>query len=114
MIKRFKVKPKPRKPGTMNRTEQAYADILETKKKAGEIRDYKFEQVTFKLADDTRYTPDFYVVYPEHAEFHEVKGGLVRDDAKVKFKVAVSMFPEYGWKWCQLRNKKEGWEIKEY
>lgn len=109
-----KIKPKARTPGAMNKTEQAYALILESKKQAGEIRGYKFEAITFKLAPDTRYTPDFYVLYHDHAEFHEVKGGFVRDDAKVKFKIAVEMFQEYGWKWCQLKSKKDGWQIKDY
>lgn len=108
------IKPKPKQPGAMNKTEQAYALILEAKKRAGEIIDYRYESVTFKLAKDTRYTPDFYVVYSDKIELHEVKGGLVRDDARVKFKVAAASFPEYGWVWCQLKNKKEGWKIESF
>lgn len=113
-MKRFKVKPKPKQPGAMNKTEQAYALMLEAKKRSGEIVDYRYESVTFKLAKDTRYTPDFYVIFSDRIELHEVKGGLVRDDARVKFKVAAAKFPEFGWVWCQLKNKKEGWKIEPF
>ena len=113
-MKRMRIKPKPRQPGMMNRTEQAYAMMLEAMKRSGEIVDYRYESVTFKLAKDTRYTPDFYVIFSDRIELHEVKGGLVRDDARVKFKVAAETFPEYGWKWCQFKNKKTGWQITDY
>lgn len=114
-MKRFnKIKPVARTPGAMNKTEAAYAAILELRKRAGEIREYKYESVTFKLAPDTRYTPDFYVVFEDRIELHEVKGGLVREDAWIKFKLAVELFPEYGWKFCQYKNKATGWNIKEF
>lgn len=50
------------KPGVMNKTERAYADLLEYRKIQGEVEQWHFEAVTLKLADGTRYTPDFYVV----------------------------------------------------
>ena len=45
----------------MNKTEAAYAGTLEVRKAAGELIGYWYEAVTFKLAKDTRYTPDFLV-----------------------------------------------------
>jgi len=50
------------KAGVMNKTEQAYSLHLEAMKQGGEILWWKFEGMTFKLADKTRYTPDFCVL----------------------------------------------------
>lgn len=85
------------KQGEMNKTEAAYAGVLEKRKRAGEIQWYAFEIVTIKLADDTRYTPDFCVLLANgELEFHEVKG-YWQDDSKVKIKVAAAMFPARFW-----------------
>ncbi len=100
--------PKPRhKPGEMNGTEKRYADLLESQKVAGELVSYKFERVKFKLAKKTFYTPDFYVVFEDRIEIHEVKGYWM-DDARVKIKVAAEMFPEFVWKAFRWKNKKVG------
>ncbi|ASK18874.1 DUF1064 domain-containing protein [Halomonas sp. N3-2A] len=81
------------KAGKMNKTEAAYASLLESLKHAGEIVWYSFEGMTFKLADNTRYTPDFAVMRADGLiELHEVKG-FWRDDARVKIKVAAELFP---------------------
>ena len=105
-------KPKPLRPKTgMNGTEQKYAELLEHMKLAGDILDYKFEAVKFRLAKATYYTPDFMVIFPNHIEFHEVKG-FWRDDARVKIKVASGMFPEFGFMAVQL--KKKQWEYEEF
>lgn len=83
-----------RVPGQMNKLESNYAIVLEARKRTGEILDWGYEEWTFKLAHDTRYTPDFWVLNAEgEIELHETKGGLFRDDAKVKLKVAASKFP---------------------
>ncbi len=84
----------------MNKTEARYAQLLELLKRSGEILDYTFESLKFKLADKTYYTPDFLVVYPEHFEIHEVKG-FWRDDARVKIKVAAEQFPWFRFKAVQ-------------
>lgn len=81
------------KPDGMNKTERAWSQVLEARRVAGEVREWHFEGVTLKLAHDTRYTPDFFVVLSDGAcELHEVKG-FWRDDAKVKTKVAARLFP---------------------
>ena len=50
-------------------------------------------QPQFKLADDTRYTPDFMVMLADgQLQSHEVKGYWT-DDARVKTKVAAALFP---------------------
>lgn len=95
-------------PGVMNGYERDYADtVLEPLRLAGEVAFYWFEQLTFKLADDLRYTPDFIVQRPDGIlECHEVKGHW-RDDARVKIKIAAQMFP-FRFVAVSKRTKKEG------
>ena len=79
--------------GTMNKTEAAYAEHLEQQRRRGEILWFKFEALKFRLADNTFYTPDFLVLnVHSFVEMHEVKG-FWQDDARVKIKVAASIYP---------------------
>jgi hypothetical protein len=81
------------KSGVMNRTEAAYSQLLESLRIKGEVAWWEFEGMTFKLAEGSRYTPDFNVMLPSGVmEMHEVKGRWM-DDAKTKIKVAASKFP---------------------
>ena len=81
----------------MNRTEAAYALVLEARRQAGEVAWWEFEGITMKLADDTRYTPDFAVMLANgEMEMHETKG-FMRDDAWVKLKIAAKQFPFRFW-----------------
>lgn len=94
----------------MNRTEAAYAGTLEVGKMVGEIKSWRFQAMTLKLADDTRYTPDFMVVRPDDTiEFHEVKG-FWRDDARVKIRVAADFFPLF--RFVAVRKVKCSWEYE--
>lgn len=84
------------KTGEMNKTEAEYAKVLEARKFSEDVLWYKFEGVTLRLADNTRYTPDFAVMLANgEMELHEVKGAkaIFQDDAKVKVKVAAALFP---------------------
>ena len=82
-----------RTPGTMNKTEAAYAAILAVEQAAGEVLWFAFEAMTFKLAPDTRFTPDFVVMAADGTmEIREVKGHW-EDDALVKIKVCAELFP---------------------
>ncbi|MGY3853974.1 DUF1064 domain-containing protein [Aeromonas veronii] len=87
---RVKVRARPQPiPGSMNKTEQAYADHLRRLMLAGEVISYEFEPLKLRLADKTFYTPDFMVVRKDGLiELHEVKG-FWEDDARVKIKVAA-------------------------
>lgn len=99
------------KAGEMNATEQAYHQHLAQRLHAGEIVWFKFEGMTFKLADDTRYTPDFAVMLADgQIEIHEVKG-FWTDDARVKIKVAAALFP-FEFIAIKKKTKKDGggWE----
>lgn len=84
------------KPGERNKTEAAYELELQAQQERGEILWYRFEGMTFKLAADTRYTPDFVVLKANgELECREIKGAKIvfQSDAKVKIKVASEMFP---------------------
>lgn len=79
----------------MNKLEAAFGMSLEAQRRAGKIVLWRYERVTLKLADDTRYTPDFYVLELDGSvSLIEVKG-FMRDDALVKLKVAATQFPEF-------------------
>lgn len=96
-----------RKPGTMNGAEGEYSNVLALRKRDGEILAAEFEAVTFKLAPDLRYTPDFMVVMADGTiEFHEVKASRrvgkkkvekphLEDDARAKYLVAADRFYQF-------------------
>jgi hypothetical protein len=94
----------------MNKTEAAYAWILEAEKRAGEIIDWKFEPFGLRLADKTFYHPDFIVVKKDGFEIHETKGAFIREDAIVKLKIAAEQFPWWRFKMAQYKDKQ--WKIK--
>lgn len=92
----------------LNKTESAWHDILVAMGKYARIR---VHAVTLKLADDTRYTPDFQTTDPAgEVIFWEVKG-FFRDDAKVKIKVAARDFTEF--KFMLVRKECPGWITQE-
>jgi hypothetical protein len=97
--------------GTMNKTEAAYAQHLQSLQHAGEILWHKFEGVKLRLAEKTFLTVDFAVLTRECAlEMHEVKG-FWQDDARVKIKVAASIYP---FKFIAVKKKGSTWEREEF
>jgi len=81
------------KTGEMNKTEAKYDQHLWRRFHAGEILWHKFEAIKLRLADNTFYTCDFAVLAADCTlELHEVKG-YWQDDARVKIKVAASLYP---------------------
>jgi hypothetical protein len=104
------------KTGEMNKTEAAYDQYLWSLRHAGEVLWHKFEAIKLRLADNTFYTADFGVLAKDgYLEMHECKGGWWQDDAKVKIKVAASIYP---FKFISVRPlpKKSGggWERTEF
>jgi hypothetical protein len=106
------------KPGQRNKTEAAYELELERQKQVGDILWYRFEGLTFKLADDCRYTPDFIVLLANgELECREIKGARIifQSDAKVKVKVASAMFPVRFVVVFPIPKKNGGgWEVENY
>lgn len=103
------------KTGQMNKTESAYCQLLELRKRAGEIVWYRFEGIKLRLADNTFYTPDFAVMLSTgEMEMHEVKG-FWTDDARVKIKVAAEQYP---FRFIAVKPKAKkaggGWEVEEF
>lgn len=106
------------KAGKQNKTETAYGQLLELRKRAGEVAWYAFEGVKLRLADNTFYTPDFAVMLTNgQMEMHEVKGApaIFEEDAKVKVKVAASLFP-FAFQVAFPRSKRDGggWSVVEF
>jgi len=102
-IKRLAGPRRGRKPH-QNKTELAFGLILEAMKRKGEIVDYYFEGVTFRLADRCKFTPDFFVIVslnPLKIRFCETKGRHIWDDSKVKFRVAKEQFHWAEWEMHQ-------------
>lgn len=103
------------KVGAMNKTESAYAADLERRKIAGEVVWFKFEGVKLRLADNTFFSPDFFVLLANgQLEAHEVKGHWM-DDARVKIKIAADMYP-MRFIAVKVKAKKDGggWAIEEF
>jgi hypothetical protein len=99
------------KTGEMNKTEAAYEAHLSALQFAGEILWYKFEGLKFRLADNTFYTPDFAVMLASGAlEAHEVKGQWL-DDARVKIKVAASLYPI---QFIGVQKDGKGWKYENF
>lgn len=93
----------------MNNTERAYSVLLEAKRRRGEIVRWDYEPIKMRLADNTYLTPDFRVICADGEEqFHETKGGFVREDAWIKLKLAAELHP-YRFLMAQLR--KGAWTI---
>lgn len=99
-------------PESMNETEAAYSRRLDRRKLAGEILAWRFEALTFRLAYRCHYTPDFLVVTPGEIQIHEVKGGYVREDGLIKWKMAAEAHPEFRFYLCKY--VQGHWKILEY
>jgi hypothetical protein len=82
------------KTGEMNATEALFErDVIRPRMASGDIVWARFEGMKFRLADNTFYTPDFPTMRADGLiEIFEVKGHW-EDDARVKIKVAASMYP---------------------
>jgi hypothetical protein len=92
--------------GRMNGLEANYAATFLTQRPHG------FEQITLKLAHDTRYTPDFWVQEDDGTiTFVECKG-FWREDAKVKIKVAAEMYPMFRFR--AVRYSKKTWHVEHF
>ena len=98
-------------PSGLNKTEAEYLLILTALLQAGEI-DHIFghEDIKFRVGEERCwYSVDFAVLRNGYLELHEVKGGFVRDDARVKFQAAKKQYPQFVWIWAQ--KKKGAWTV---
>jgi len=97
-------------PGVMNKTEEEYAEILQARRLTGEVIRFDFESMTFKLAKDCRYTPDFSVWLADGSmQFIDCKGaGPMDEKSRVKAKLAAELFPQFVFIIEQKQAKKNG------
>jgi hypothetical protein len=97
--------------GEMNKTEAAYAAHLEQRRAAGEVIWWKFESIKLRLAEKTFLTVDFFVQLADGVlEAHEVKG-FWEDDARVKVKVAASLYP---FRFLAIQKAGDGWKVEDF
>lgn len=76
-----------------SKLEAEWAQVLELRKRAGEIVHWAYEPITLKLADGSRFTPDFMTIRADREiEFFETKG-FMREAANVRLKVAAELYP---------------------
>jgi hypothetical protein len=107
---------RPKAARTMNKTEGRRAVELNALLRAGDIQSWAYEAITLKLAEDCRYTPDFFVVETSgRIRFEETKG-FWRDDARVKIKVAAKQFPMFSFVALTARKARDGggWKTEEF
>jgi hypothetical protein len=94
-------------PGPMDRyaskLERRYAEtVLAVLKYDHKIHDWWYEGIKLRLAENCFYTPDFLIQYTDgELQFHETKGGFWREDARVKIKVAATMYPCFSFRAVQ-------------
>jgi hypothetical protein len=107
--------------GVMNGLEKRYAAHLELRKKIGEVWEYRFEPMKLRLAPRTFLDIDF-LVWTHHwaedpnlgtVELHEVKGHW-EDDARVKVKVAATLFPWWTFKGVTWNKAMKEWKFEEF
>lgn len=108
--------------GEMNGLEKRYAAHLELRKTVGEIHDYRFEPMKLRLAPSTFIDVDFLVFVDScsrggneytKVELHEVKGHW-EDDARVKVKVAATLFPWWTFKGVTWNKAMKEWKFEEF
>jgi hypothetical protein len=94
-------------------TEQRFAtEMLERWQKQGDIVGWYYEPLKgLRLDDTTSYTPDFLTVDSERqVVIYEVKGGFIRPQDWLKFKMASSTF--YWWPFVLAQYKEGRWQYK--
>jgi hypothetical protein len=96
----------------MNKLEASYDAHLQERHHTGEVLWHKFEGIKLRLADNTFLTVDFAVLPSTGVlEMHECKGHW-QDDARVKIKVAASIYP---FRFIAIKRAKGGgWEREEF
>lgn len=95
--------------------ESAYAAKLDLEVRAGVIRSWRYEPMSFKLSKGKRYRPDFMVVHPDglekRIEFREVKSrvwGKNRRDGITHLSWCAQLYPMFTW--TLIFRNGQGWE----
>lgn len=100
----------------MNKTEAEYAQLLEFRRLAGEIREWAYEDTKLELGPGAWFKPDFRVVgLGDETSFHETKG-FWREAARVRIRTAAGKFPRYHFIALRKIKKKDGggWAVEDF
>lgn len=112
-LKSLRPKGNPRRtPGKMNRLEASYAEVLDNRKRTGEVAAWWFEAVAFRVGERCFWHPDFMLMLADGTiEIHDTKG-WAKDDAVVKARAVARAYPfqvyhvtytkKGGWKWQSM------------
>ena len=104
--------------GRMNVTESEYADLLEKRRIAGEVRAWWFEPMSIRLGDGCHFCPDFLVLLADLSlECVDTKGaGPLDAKGQVKLKVAAELMWPFKFVQEKRRKKKDGggWIRREF
>jgi hypothetical protein len=100
-----------RKKGEKTKPEKLFEQELLYRLRSGQITWYAYECFKLKVGEfKDWYTPDFMAVDSAGCiNFFEVKGGLIREDAREKFKSAAKQYPMFKWIMLQYKDR-EGWK----
>lgn len=106
----------------MTRIERDYGEALELRRQIKEIAWFGFEAIKLRLADNTFYEPDFFLMLASgELQCHEVKsrwgkngdrGAGWEEDARVKIKVAAELYPFRFFGVSKLQSG--AWELEEF
>jgi alpha-galactosidase len=101
-----------RVPGVPNLTERRFAEHLEIRKLAGEIRSFAYEPEVLRLGPEMTLLMDYRIVELNYTyTYVDVKGRYVREDSTVKIKAAAVMYPQHRFvqaKWT----RDKGWKFR--
>lgn len=95
----------------MNRLERDYYEALRLGQQVGEIEWFAFDAIKLRLADNTFYIADFFVMRAGgRLEVHEVKG-FWEEDARLKIKVAAEIYP---FQFFGVTRERGAWKLEEF
>ena len=94
----------------MNGLETRFAELLQQRKLAAEIVEWKYEAVKLRLGEKCFYEPDFMVIENDQVVFYETKGHW-EDDARVKIKAVANQYPWF--RFVAVRFDRGEWKLEE-
>lgn len=101
----------------MNKTEAAYAELLEQQRQVGQVLWWKFHPMNVRLASGAFYEVDFLVMHADMGlAIHETKGGFTTDKGQLKIRLAAEAMPVFRFFKVTKLPKKEGggWKREEF
>lgn len=76
-----------------SKLEEKFAELLDLRLHAGEIKYWWYAPMNLRLTKVTFYRPDFLVLTNDNELIIYETKGFMRDDANVKIKVAANLYP---------------------